>query len=732
MKVLLRIEGMSCSACSVGLEKYLNKQEHILSASVNLVLAQALIEYEEPLTLSDLERFVEEAGFKSLGVYDGKAIEKAKPKKGLLILFSVLAILTLYISMAHMIGLPSLLFLDMMDHPLNYAGALFLLACCFLWYGRDLLFSGIKNLIHLTPNMDTLVTLGVSASFLLSCFSLWMIISGQTQYVEHLYFESCAIIIFFVKLGRFIDQQSRARTKEAIEGLVQITPQKALLKDQGQEIEVTIDEVQKGATLIAKPGMKIAVDGIIQKGEAHCDEAFITGESTFVKKKKGDPVIAGSINQDGYIEYKAEKIGKDSTISEIVRLVIQAANTKPKIARIADTVSGYFVFTVIALGIVTCLVDLLIGWPIQSAVMTLVTIFVVACPCALGLATPLAIVISEGACAKKGILVRSSAILEEAHKIDTIVLDKTGTVTYGRLKISKVYNYSTYKEQTILKMVASLEQNSSHPVGKCFLDYVQEKHWRLPSCTDFQNLAGIGIEGTIDGKKVLVGNGKLFKKLHLKNEHLQDEEALSQLGNSIVYVVEEEQVIALIGVRDLVRSDAKEVILKLKNLGLDLLLLTGDHQNTADQVARDLGISKVIANVVPQEKTKVIQKLKQEGHRVMMVGDGINDAPSLAIADIGVSVHGGVDIAMDAADVILMEEHLDRIVALIEISHHTIRNIKQNLFWAFFYNALMIPIAMGALSFANIFINPMIASFAMMVSSLTVVFNALRLKRKEE
>ena len=730
-KIILKIGGMSCSACSSGLEKYLNKQGGIVSASVNLVLGEALIEYEDNLTIETLEKFVKEAGFESLGIYDGKEEEKKDNGKILLVIYGILALVVLYISMSHMVHLPVIPFLHMMNYPINYAVCLLVLTVPFLIYGRDIFKSGVKNILHKTPNMDTLVSVGVFASLIYSIFSTIMILldNDTMVYIESLYFESCAIIIYFIKLGRYIDGKSKEKTKEALKELVQITPTKAVLKRDDKEVEVTIDEVKKNDILICKPGMKIAVDGTIVSGETHLDEAFITGESVPALKSINDKVIAGSINIDGYIEYKAEKIGKDSTISEIVRLVVEATNTKAPIQRLADKVSGYFVPAIIVIAILTFIFYLIFGNTFSTSITTFVTVLVVACPCALGLATPLAIVVSEGMCAKNGILVKNSETLENAHKIDTICFDKTGTLTYGNLKISKIFNYSKYKDSELIEKVASIESKTNHPISKAFETYIQEFNLKICEVDSFKNISGIGLEGLVNNKKIYVGNSKIFNKLKLKNTFEKDEKYLSNLGNSIVYVIEENNVIGLIGVKDVVRENAKETISKLKKLGKDIIMLTGDNEDAANIIANTIGIKNVVANVLPQDKTKVIKDLIKNGKNVMMVGDGINDAPSLATANIGVSVNGGTDIAADSSDVILMNDNLEKIISLISISKKTISNIKQNLFWAFFYNICMIPIAIGLLRNFNIVMNPMVAGFAMTISSLTVVFNALRLKK---
>lgn len=730
-KVVLSIDGMTCSACSNGLEKYLNKQNGIKSATVNLVMANALIEYDENiLNLETLEKFVEEAGFKSLGIYNENSEKKQnKNEKVKFIIFSVLAVALMYISMGHMIGLPNFSFLDMHIHPLIYAGTLLALTIAFVMYGFDIIKSGCKNLIHKAPNMDTLVAMGVITSILYSIYGMYMIAKGHHEYVENLYFESAAIVIFFIKLGRYIDGISKDKTKEAIQKLVQITPKEAVIKVNGEEKKVTIDEIKKGDIVVSKPGERIAVDGEIITGKAHLDESFITGESKPTSKAEGSKVIAGSINYDGYIEYEAEKIGKESTISEIVRLVIEATNTKAPIAKVADTVSGYFVPAVILIAIITFIAYLILENTVATAINVFVTILVVACPCSLGLATPLAIVVSEGVCANNGILVKKSEILENAEKTTTVVFDKTGTLTYGKLKIAQIVNYSKMQEKELMQIVGSLEKKSAHPIGKAFEDYLNENKIETLDVKDFKDVSGYGIIGKIAENEVILGNSKILEKYDITNSHKQDEEKLAKEGNSIIYVVINNEISAIIGVNDIVRENSKEVISKLNKNKIETVMLTGDNTQTAEKIAKEIGITTVISNVTPREKTEVVKKLKVEGKYVMMCGDGINDSPALASSNIGVSVNSGTDIAMDSSDVILTRNDLNSILNLINISKKTIRNIKQNLFWAFFYNSLMIPIAMGSFSKWGITINPMIASLAMVISSLTVTLNALRLKR---
>ncbi len=732
-KIILKIGGMSCSACSSGLEKYFRKQQGVVSANVNLVLQQAVIEYEDFLTVKDLERFVTEAGFDSLGVFEEKKeFENHGPNGKLCILFGILAFCVFYIAMAPMFSLPEFFLWNREQYPIRYAILLFVLTLPFLFYGKDIFQSGIKNFIHKTPNMDTLVSLGVAASFSYSIYQMILLLGGDQMSVHSLYLESCCMIIFFVKLGRYIDSKNQEKTKEALKELVQITPNTALLKVGEKEKEVTIDEVQKNDILIAKPGMKIAVDGKIVSGSTHLEEAFITGESTPIKKQENDKVIAGSMNIDGYITYQAEKIGKDSTISEIVRLVVEASSTKAPIQKIADQVSGYFVPGVLFLAIITFLFSLFFGSSMQESLLSFVSILVVACPCALGLATPLAIVVSEGLCAKNGILVKSSETLEKATKIDTIVFDKTGTLTYGNLRISKIYHQKSYRLEEFLKIGMSLEAKSTHPISKAFLQEKEKRHIALEEVTNFQNLEGIGLTGTINKETYWLGNAKLFSQFKLKNPYEKEEKMLTEQGNSIIYIMTKKEVLGLIGVTDMVREEAKTCIQKLKQMKKEIIMLTGDNENTAKRIAREVGIEKVISNVLPQEKTKQIQKLLANHQHVMMVGDGINDAPSLASSDIGVSFHSGTDIAADSADIILIHDRLEKIPAFLKISQKTFHIIKENLFWAFFYNSCMIPVAMGLFKPFSIQLNPMLASFAMMFSSLTVVLNSLRIKNWKE
>lgn len=731
-KVLLKIDGMTCSACSSGLEKYLNKQEGINIASVNLVLNNANIEYdEEKLDIQTIEKFIKKAGFESLGIDNFKKEEKKKSKEKIkLIGITIIALFILYISMSHMIGLPVIQFLDITKYPINYALCLLILTTIILIMGKDILKNGYKNLIHKTPNMDTLVAIGVISSYIYSIFGTIMIFKEDISYVHNLYYESAAIVIFFIKIGKYIENKNKDKTKEALQELMTITPNSTAILRDGKETIVTLDEIKKGDIVIAKPGEKIAVDGTIIEGITHIDESFITGESIPVKKEQGGKVIAGSINYEGTIKYKAEKIGKESTVSEIVRLVAQATSTKAPIAKIADKISGYFVPTIMILSILSFTLWLLILKDVAFAINIFVTILVVACPCSLGLATPLAIVIASGKASKMGILVKTSEALENAHKVRTICFDKTGTLTKGKLTISKIYNYSNLSDDELVKIVASIENKSEHPIARAIVTASKQRNIKLEEVEDFKAIPGYGVFAKIKNDEFYIGNSKLMKENLIEITNKENEEELVQEGNSILFVARNKEMVGVIGVKDVLKDNIEDVIKKLKQRNIDIVMLTGDNEKTAKYIASKIGIDKVISNVLPKQKAEEISKLKQNGI-VMMCGDGINDSVSLVTADIGVSISSGTDIAMDSSNVVLMSDNLNKIDSLIVLSKKTIRNIKQNLFWAFFYNICMIPIAMGILEPLGIVMTPMIAALAMTISSLTVVLNALRLKTQK-
>ncbi|MBR2247865.1 MAG: copper-translocating P-type ATPase [Clostridia bacterium] len=723
-KIILSIDGMTCSACSSGLEKFLNKQNGIYDASVNLVMANATIDYDEKLLdIEKLNEFVSKAGFKSLGEFkEINETKDTKAKKVELLLSTIIFIGVMYAHIRNMIS-------GMMEPDKLIMINQFFIALIFLMYGFDVLRNGFKNLVHKTPNMDSLVLISVLSSFIVSTVSLGYYIENNESLGLN-YFESVVMIIYFIKLGRFIDSLSKDKTKEAIKKLVKITPKEATIRGKdGKEKVVTLDEIKKGTIVICKPGEKIAVDGEVIEGKTHTDESFITGESKPQVKQKGDKVLAGSISYDGYIEYRAEKIGRESTVSEIVRLVVEATNTKAPIAKIADKVSGIFVPVVILVSILTFIAYLIMGAGFNTALLRFVTILVVACPCALGLATPLAIVVAEGKSAENGILVKKSEIFEIAKNVNTVLFDKTGTLTEGKLKVNKVYNYSGESEEVVMGKICSLEEKSSHPIAKAFKDYKEEKGLSAKKVTSFENVLGHGIVGRLGDDKLAIGNRKMMNESNINVDIAKDDiSSLEKDGSTLIFVSDGEKLLGLIGVNDVVRCEAKETVEILKGKKIEPVMLTGDNKQAAKTIGDELGIENIKANILPKEKLEVVSKIREEGKIVMMCGDGINDAPSLTKADIGVSVNSGTDIAMDSSDVILTKNNLLSIINLINISKKTNKIIKENLFWAFIYNIVMIPVAMGLFEKYGVTINPMIGSFAMMLSSIFVVLNSLRIR----
>ena len=713
-KIVLNIEGMTCSACSNGLEKYLNRQDGIKEASVNLVLATALIEYDETkISRNDLDRFIKEAGFKSAGENNGKKETTNNVRK--LVFFVMLAIIQMYISMGHMIKLPIPKIISMGSNPVNYGLILMAISVVFLIYGLDIIENGIKNIVHRMPNMDSLVGIGVIVNFFYSVYNLILVMKGNTFRVNNLYFEASSMIILFVKIGRVIDKNNKSKAIETIKNLVTITPKYGTILKNGEAKEVTINEIKKGDIVICKPGEKIAVDGTITKGTTHTDESFITGESKPVSKKLGDKVIAGSINYDGYIEYTAEKIGKNSSISGIVDMVVEATNTKAPIARLADKISGYFVPTIFAIALCSFIINYTVFKDFSKSINSLVSVLVVACPCALGLATPLAMVISIGKCSKKGVLIKSSESLEAINKIDTVVFDKTGTLTYGKLKINE-------KELTKenLEILQKLEANSNHPIAKAICE-----NKKITPADNLQEIAGYGVSGIVNGKKYYAGNGKFVIKVNnkMQNRFYNSELKYQRNGETIVYLFTEEETLGIIGLSDTIRDKMNDVIRNLQSINKNVVMLTGDNEKVAEKIANKLGIKEFYSNVTPSEKLEKIRELNKNKNCIM-VGDGINDSPALKTATIGISVNGGSDISQDSSDIILLNDNMNNIYELFNIGSKTMRIIKQNLFWALFYNICMIPLATGLL---QISINPMISSLAMTFSSLTVVLNSLRL-----
>ena len=713
--IILNVGGMTCSGCSAGLEKYLNKQDGIFSASVNLVLATVKIEYDENLLdVNKLNKFIGEAGFTSYGEEYNK--NKRRPERLVLLIYTVLTILLMYISMGNMFKITMPNIVNMHFNPIIYSISLAAITFLYFIYGFDIIKSGIKNLVHRMPNMDSLIMIGVIVNYLYSLFNMILVFKGDMNGLHHLYFEASAMTILFVKIGRFIDKNNRIKATDAVRGLVSVTPKKAVKLVDGEEKTVTINEISKGDIIVCRPGEKIAVDGIVRKGRTNINEALITGESKPVHKEVGNEVIAGSINCNGYIEYEAVRIGRETNISNIVKMVVEATNSKTEIQKFVDKVSGIFVPAIFILAVLASILNFVIIKDISIAVNVFVTVLVVACPCALGIATPLAMVVSIGKLSRNGIFIKSSESLEILKGIKNVVFDKTGTLTNG--KFSVVDKNISDENMLILQ---SIEFNSKHPIAQSICEF---SDFKKIDVTNFREIEGYGLQADIGNITYYVGSSKFVKEQCINNIYWNDEERFLNKGYTIVYLFNNDGVLGIVGLSDTVKDGVKELIQELKNMNKNIYMLTGDNEASAKIIANEIGIDNVESNLTPKQKLVYLSNMNDDTNSVMMVGDGINDSPSLKSAAIGVSVEGGSDVSADSSDIILMNSNIGIISLLLKVGKKTNRIIKQNLFWAVFYNCLMIVIATGLLP---IHINPMIASMAMMMSSLMVVFNSLRL-----
>ena len=712
--IILNVGGMTCSGCSAGLEKYLNKQDGIFSASVNLVLATVKIEYDENLLdVNKLNKFIEESGFTSYGEEYNK--NKRKPERFVLLIYTVLTILLMYISMGNMFKIKMPNIIDMHSNPIIYAVSLAVITFLYFIYGFDIIKSGIKNLVNKMPNMDSLIMIGVIVNYLYSLFNMILVFRGDMNGLHHLYFEASAMTILFVKIGRFIDKNNRIKATDAVKGLVSVTPKNAVKLVDGEEKTVTINEISKG-DIVCRPGEKIAVDGIVRKGRTNINEALITGESKPVHKEIGDEVIAGSINCNGYIEYEAVRIGRETNISNIVKMVVEATNSKTEIQKFVDKVSGIFVPAIFIIAVLASILNFVIIRDISIAVNVFVTVLVVACPCALGIATPLAMVVSIGKLSKNGIFIKSSESLEILKDIKNVVFDKTGTLTNGKFSIVE----KNISDENML-ILQSIEFNSKHPIAQSICEF---SNFNKIEVTNFREIEGYGLQADIGNSTYYVGSLKFVKEQCINNIYGNDEEKFLSNGYTIVYLFNNDGVLGIVGLADTVKDGVKDLIQELKNMNKNIYMLTGDNEASAKIIANEIGIDNVESNLTPKQKLVYVSNMNDDTNSVMMVGDGINDSPSLKSAAIGVSVEGGSDVSADSSDIILMNSNIGIISLLLKVGKKTNRIIKQNLFWAVFYNCLMIVIATGLLP---IHINPMIASMAMMMSSLMVVFNSLRL-----
>lgn len=741
--VTIPIGGMTCAACAQRVEKSIKKLDGIENAAVNFATEKATVSYDpQKVRLSSIKETIEKIGYKALEINKVDAAEedrkrKQKEIKTLWTKFIVSAIFSiplLYIAMAPMISIISLpfpSFLAPMKHPLAYALCELALVIPVIGVGYKFYTIGFKSLWQRSPNMDSLIAISTTSAILYSIYNTIQIASGNPMAVESLYFESAGVIITLILLGKSLEAVSKGRTNEAIKKLMGLAPKTAFIMQIGQEKEIPIDEVEIGDIIIVKPGAKIPVDGTVTDGNTSIDESMLTGESMPVDKKAGDPVYTASINTTGTIQFKAEKIGSDTALAQIIKLVEDAQGSKAPIAQMADIVSGYFVPVV-------CIIALLAGiaWfigtngDLEFALTIFISVLVIACPCALGLATPTAIMVGTGKGAENGILIKGGEALETAHKINTIVFDKTGTITEGKPTVTNVLCSDTIQEESLYQLTASAETGSEHPLGQAIVNGAKEKGLNLLPMEHFKSLTGRGIEARINGLTIFVGNRKLMQEQKISLTELEEaSDSLAKEGKTPMYVAIDNKLAGIIAVADVVKPSSKKAIANLHQMGIEVAMITGDNQKTALAIAKQVGIDRVLADVLPQDKSNEVKKLQSSGRKVAMVGDGINDAPALAQADIGIAIGSGTDVAMESADIVLMRSDLMDVSTAIQLSNKTIRNIKQNLFWAFGYNVIGIPIAAGILHlFGGPLLNPIFAAAAMSLSSVSVLTNALRLK----
>ncbi|GHU72284.1 copper-translocating P-type ATPase [Spirochaetia bacterium] len=752
--VTIPIGGMTCAACSARVEKAIKKLEGIETATVNLATEKATVVYNpQALRVSAIKEAIEKAGYKALdfskeGAVDEDKLRKEKEIKTLWTKFIVavsFAAPLLYIAMVPMIKWFSLPFpkaLAPMNFPLIYALVELLLVIPVVIAGNRFYTVGFKNLWHRSPNMDSLIAIGTSAAMLYSLYNIWQIAQGNFRAVDALYFETAGVIIALILLGKSLEAVSKGRTSEAIKKLMGLAPKTAIIIENGIEKEIPIDEVIPGDIIVVKPGAKIPVDGVVTEGHTAIDESMLTGESMPVDKKAGDKVFAATINSNGVIQFRAEKIGSDTALAQIIKLVEDAQGSKAPIAQLADIVSGYFVPIVCVIAILcgaawfitasAGLVTLPVGKSVLEFSLTIfISILVIACPCALGLATPTAIMVGTGKGAENGILIKGGEALETAHKIQTIVFDKTGTITEGKPRVTDIVTVSGIAENYLLQITASAEKGSEHPLGQAIVLGAQERNLEFLGVVNFEAITGRGIEAEINGVKALVGNRKLMDERGISLSALEaDSDRLAGEGKTPMYAALNGKIAGIVAVADVVKPSSKAAIESLHKMGIEVAMITGDNKKTAAAIAKQVGIDRVLSEVLPQDKSAEVKKLQNEGRKVAMVGDGINDAPALAQADIGIAIGSGTDVAMESADIVLMRSDLMDVPTAINLSKKTIRNIKQNLFWAFGYNVVGIPIAAGLLYlFGGPLLNPIFAAAAMSLSSVSVLTNALRLKR---
>lgn len=741
MKETLKVTGMTCAACSARVEKMVGKMEGIHSCNVNLTTEKMSIEFDaEKQSLDEVKKKIEKLGYGWEEIRkDTVDRDKIRKEREIHILKMKLRIsLTftiplLYIAMGHMIPgvkLPVPEFLDHRLHPYNFALAQILLTLPVVVAGYRFYFVGFRAIRLGSPNMDSLIAMGTSSALLYSLYASYQIFQGKTEFVHRLYFESAATIITLILLGKSLEAVSRGKTGDAIKKLMGLAPKTAILICDGVEKEIPIDEVKIGDILMVKPGGKIPVDGVITEGETAIDEAMLTGESIPVDKKPGDKVYTASINKNGLIYFRAEKVGEGTALAQIIKLVEDAQGSKAPIAQLADVVSGYFVPIVFGIAVVAFIFWMIMGESFAFSLSIFISVLVIACPCALGLATPTAIMVGTGKGAENGILIKGGEALELTHKIQTIIFDKTGTITEGKPEVTDVISSGQVDRNELLRFAASAEKGSEHPLGEAIVKGAEKEGLQLSKVTKFVSLTGRGVHAEIEGRQVLAGNLKLMQEEGLDTAELKEAvDRLAEEGKTPMYVAIDEKVSGIVAVADVVKRNSAEAIRKLQSRGIEVVMITGDNRRTAEAIAKQVGINRVLAEVLPEDKSNEVRKIQAEGRKVAMVGDGINDAPALAQADIGIAIGSGTDVAMESADIVLMHSDLMDVPTAIKLSDDTIRNIRQNLFWAFAYNVAGIPVAAGILHlFGGPLLNPMFAAAAMSLSSVSVVSNALRLR----
>lgn len=731
------VTGMTCAACSAHVEKAVSKLSGVQSAPVNLMLGSMTVTYDEKaVTEGDIIAAVEAAGYGASPASQTDQGQLRRDQDAALrrrkkhLIWSVVFLVPLfYLSMGHMMGLPLPQVLHM--HPLLLACLQLALVIPILILNRNYFTVGFSRLVKLSPNMDSLVAVGAAAGLVYSLIEMGLLAAGQVSGMPDLYFESAGMILTLVTVGKYLEERSRGKTTGAISALLALAPESAVVRRQGQELTIPTEEIVAGDTVIVRQGGRIPVDGVITDGHAAVDESAITGESLPVEKVPGDAVTSATVTSSGYLELRATRVGGDTTLSQIIRLMEEAASSKAPISRLADRISGIFVPAVMAISLTAALLWAFVGgMDVRFCLSIAIAVLVISCPCALGLATPVAIMVGTGQAAQQGILIKSAESLELLHKVQTVVLDKTGTVTMGQPRVTDILCAPGVTEEELLCVAASAEKPSEHPLAHAIVEESQARHIPLCPVSGFRSVPGGGIQATLSGEAVLAGNAGYLAQNGVSLAAMEaDAHRLAEDGKTPLFFAESGRLLGCVAVADVVKPDSAKAIAALRRMGRRVVLLTGDNQRTANAIARQIGVDQVIAQVLPQDKAKCVAQLQQQGQRVAMVGDGVNDAPALAQADVGLAIGAGTDIAIESADVVLMKSSLLDIPAAMDLSRAVLRNIKQNLFWAFFYNSIGIPVAAGVLYPAlHLTLNPMLAATAMSLSSVCVVSNALRLR----